>query len=112
MQKPHSWIIRLECNGQIATLWQKRNVPSWGVVEVEGLDAGVNVVRGCALSEDNKVVAMKMNRMEGLSRGNLVRITQVLSGNNKVDKPLPEILWDDGVKWIESAVVKVQNCGV
>lgn len=112
MQKPHSWIIRPECNGQIAALWQKRNVPSWGIVEVEGLDAGVNIVRGCALSEDDKVVAMKMNRMECLRCWKLVRITQVLSGNDKVDKSLSEILWDDRVKWIESAVVKIQNCGV
>ena len=112
MQKPHSWIVRPECNGQIAALWQKGNVPSWGVVEVEGLDAGVNIVRGCALSEDGKVVAMKMNRMEGLRYWKLVWITQVLSRYNKVDKSLCEILWNDCVEWIESGVVKIQNRGV
>ena len=112
MQKPHSWIIRPKCNGQIAALWQKCNVPSWRVVEVEGADAGVNIVRGCALSEDDKVVAMKMNRMEGCRCWKLVRITQVLSGNNKIDKSLSEIFWDDCVKWIESTVVKIQNRGV
>lgn len=46
VQKPHSWIIGSERNGQITSKGQKRHVPSWGIVEVEGTDAGVDIIRG------------------------------------------------------------------
>lgn len=81
-------------------------------MEVEGIDASTNIVRGCALSEDDEVVAVKMNRMIVLSNSSLVRETQVLSGDNEVDIPLRVVLWDDRVKWIESGVFKIQNCRV
>ena len=81
-------------------------------MEVEGIDASTNIVRGCALSKDDEVVAVKMNWMIVLSNSSLVRETQVLSGDNEVDIPLRVVLWDDRVKWIESGVFKIQNCRV
>lgn len=44
MHKPHSWVVGFECNGQITPLRQKRYVPSWGIVEVKGVDAGIDIV--------------------------------------------------------------------
>lgn len=111
MHEPHSWVVGLECNGQIAVLRQKSYVPPWRVVEVEGIDAGVHIVRLCALSEDDKVVAMKMNRMIVFGQGSIWE-SKILSGQDEVDKTLSVILWDDCVEWIESGVVKIQNCRI
>lgn len=65
VQKPHSRIIWLERNGQIATKWQERHVPSWRIVEVESLRALVDVVGRSVLSENDKVVAVQVDGMVG-----------------------------------------------
>ena len=50
MQKPHPWIIGLECDSQVASSRQQGYVSSWGIVEVEGIDARGHVILGYALS--------------------------------------------------------------
>ena len=55
MHEPHPWVIGLESNGQVPFQREKCDVPSWGVVEFEIVDAGGDIVRGCALSQDDKL---------------------------------------------------------
>lgn len=80
-------------------------------MEVESIDAGGYIVRVCALSEDDKVVAMQMNWMIVLRKGPIWE-PKVLSGKDEVDKTLGVVLWNDCVEWIESGVVKIQDRGV
>ena len=63
VQKPHSRIVWLERNSQIASKRQERHVPSWRILEVEILHALVDVVGCGVLSENNKVVAVQVNGM-------------------------------------------------
>ena len=65
MKKPYPGIIRSERNGQVAAKWQQRHVPSGRVVEVEGLDARVDVVGFGALGESGEVVAVQVDRVVG-----------------------------------------------
>ena len=55
MHEPHPWIIGLECNRQVPSLWQKRYVPSWGVVEFERVDTRSDIIRGRALGQNDKL---------------------------------------------------------
>ena len=112
VQKPHSWIIGSERNGQITSKRQKRHVPSRGIVEVEGTDAGVDIIRGRALSKNDKVVAVKMHGVSGWSVKLDREIRKVLTGDDEVDITLSVVLRNNCIVWIEGDVVEIQNCRV
>lgn len=107
VQKPHSWIIGFECNGQVASTWQKRDVSSWGVVKIKCTNASIDVVRGCALSKNDKIVTVEMHRMGDWNRIFEWEIREALLGNDKVDVALCVILRDNCVLLIERGVVEV-----
>ena len=47
--KPNTRVIRFESNSKVSTCWKKRNVPSRGVIVVEGLRRVCNTVGGVSL---------------------------------------------------------------
>lgn len=109
MQEPDSWVIRLESNGQITSNRQKRYVPSRWIAEVEGIDAGCDVVRGCALGKNDKIVAVKMNWMIGLCRDLAREPREVGVGDDEVDIALAVVLRNNCVVRVEGRVVEIQD---
>ena len=60
VHEPHPWIVGLECNGQVPSPWEKRYVPSGGVVKFERVDARGDVIRGRALGQNHKLVRVSV----------------------------------------------------
>ena len=109
MQQPYSRIIWLECNSQVTSSGQKRNIPSRRVVEVEKLRAFGDAVIGGALCEDDEIMTMKMHGMRGWHKRFGLVCEQELAGNYKINVTSREILIHDSVFWIECRVVKVKD---
>ena len=109
VQEPHAWIVGPERNGQVAPAGQESHVPPRGVLEVEGPDAGVDVVRRRALGEDDEVVAVEVDRVGVLRRDLEGEPRKVLRGDDEVDVTLRVVLRDHGVFRVEGGVVEVQD---
>ena len=108
MHEPHPWVIGLEGNGQVPFHREKCDVPSWGVVDIEFFEAGADIVRGCALSQDDKVMPMKMHGMSVESGGKLAgEVGEALFGDDEVNVTLVVIFRDDGVIRTERGVLEV-----
>lgn len=112
VQKPHSRIIWLERNSQIASKRQERHVPSWRILEVESLHALVDVVGCGVLSENNKVVAVQVNGMVGWGVDLGGEAGYYRGGDDEIDVALGVVLRDYGVFGVEGCVFEVQDCGV
>lgn len=109
MHEPHAWVIGLEGNGQVPFQREKCDVPSWGVVEFEIVDAGGDIVRGCALSQDDKVMSVQMHGMGVESVGLAGEVGEALFGDDEVNVTLVVIFRDDGVIRTECGVLEVQD---
>lgn len=112
MQKPHSWIIRLERNGQVTPERQERHIPSWRIVELEMLRALIDVVGRCVLSEDHKIVAVQVDGMVGWGVDLGGEAGHFRSGDDEVDVALGVVFGDHGVFGVESFVFEIEDCGV
>ena len=112
MHYPYSWVIRLECNSQIASSGQKRNIPSGWVVEIKGLRAFGNAVIAGALRKDDEIMAMEMDGMRSWDNTFRLLREQLLGSNNEIDVAVGVILLHDGIFLVESRVVKVEDGGI
>ena len=112
MHEPHTRIIRSKRNSQEPILRQKGHVPSGRVVEVESLDAGVDVVGACALGQDDEVVAVEMDRMVDRDEGLVWDAADLFGGEDEVYVSLGVVLRDDCVFFVEGGVVEIQDRGV
>ena len=109
MYEPYAWVIGPKCNSQIAFSGQKCYISPRRVVEVEGADAGIDVIGIGALSEDNKVMAVEMDRVSSGSVNFDWEVCKFLTSNDKVDKALVKVLRYNGIFWIESSVFEIEN---
>lgn len=63
MHEPGSGVIRLECENEISTSWQRGYVSSWGVVKIVCGNGGCGIECGGLLAHDEEIVAVEMDGM-------------------------------------------------
>ncbi len=112
MQQPRPRIIRPERNSQVSPKRQERHVPSGRIVEVESLDARIDIVRALILSEDDKIMPVQMDGVSGRSNHFVGRIREVRRRDDEVDVPLRVVLRNDRVLLIEGGVFEIEDRGV
>ena len=107
MQQPRSRVVRPERDGQVSPTRQERHVPPRRIVEVERVNARIDIVRVRALRQYDKVVAVKMNRVSGLHDQLVGIIREVLARDDEVDVTLRVVLWYDRVLWIKGLIFEI-----
>lgn len=95
MDQPDTRVIWFEGQGQVAFTVQQSNISPWGVIIVEVFHISRGVEGTVTLCQDYKVMPVQMNRVSRRDLGlvAMVRIADILTGDDQIDVALCEVIY-------------------